>query len=290
MQTRVAIQHEHPPETQAQSTAPAYGGLQVVPQPTPEQRPRASRVAMGWLKVQDLTPTGYRVGLFLAKKARFATEEDTWRKVKPGEVFTFWPQAKIAAAMGRSESQVWRGIKSLRGAGFEVRQREQRVASYVFPQVKAQVQAQGLTQGQAQVQAQVLLIGMNQRIEPKNRTREGKGSSEDRNVTPPPYSPYSKIKCPKCKRQWSASTGTLCSTCHKDVGDLEVEMKQFEANEQARGRRDESERLRREDWRTVAKDKAEADKADPTKAKAERRDLMRAFEESMTDWAGRADD
>ena len=298
MNTNSAIKHPTPTHKQAETSASpqlvpehsiaptAYGGLQVVPQPTPEQRPRASRVALDWLEVQDVTTTGYRVGVFMVKKARYATEADTRRKVKAWEVFTYWKQSKIAAAMGCSESQVWRGIKSLRDAGLAVRRRDSKVASYVFPQG----QPQGQPQGHAQGHAQVPLIGMNQRIEPKNRTRERKGREEDRNVKTPPYSPYAKIKCPKCKRQWSASTGTLCSVCHMDVRDLEAEMKQNAANEQARERHEEAERLSREAWKTVAKDKAEADQADPTKAKAERRDLLRAFENSKADWAGRADD
>ena len=99
-----------------------------------EFRPRASNLALAWLATADLTPTGYQIGKFMAEHARFATPVDIRRKVRPGEVFVFWPQSKMAATLGCSERQVRRGVASLKAAGLEVRRRPRPCeASYVFP-------------------------------------------------------------------------------------------------------------------------------------------------------------
>ena len=97
---------------------------------------RASNAARAALVVANVTPTGYRVGLFMANHARYATLSDIRRNVSPGEIFGYWPQAKIAAAMGCSERQVQRGVRSLREAGaLEVRRRVRPCeASYVWVQ------------------------------------------------------------------------------------------------------------------------------------------------------------
>ena len=73
---------------------------------------RASNAARAALVVANVTPTGYRVGLFMANHARYATEADIRRNVVPGELFCYWPQAKIAADLGCSERQVRRGVRS----------------------------------------------------------------------------------------------------------------------------------------------------------------------------------
>ena len=95
---------------------------------------RASNDALAWLATADVTPTGYRVGRFLANHARYATAADVRRRVTPGEVFTYWPQSKIATELGCSERQVSRGVRSLREAGaLDVRQRVRPCeASYVL--------------------------------------------------------------------------------------------------------------------------------------------------------------
>ena len=95
---------------------------------------RASNDALAWLATADVTPTGYRVGKFLAHHARYATAADVRRRVNPGEVFTYWPQSKMATELGCSERQVQRGIRSLREAGaLDVRQRVRPCeASYVL--------------------------------------------------------------------------------------------------------------------------------------------------------------
>ena len=97
---------------------------------------RASNAARAALAVANVTPTGYRVGKFMADHARYATEADVRRNVSTGEIFTYWPQAKIAAAMGCSERQVRRGVRSMREAGaLEVRRRVRPCeASYVWVQ------------------------------------------------------------------------------------------------------------------------------------------------------------
>ena len=96
--------------------------------------PRASNEARAALAVANVTPTGYRVGVFLANHARHATDADQRRKVSPGEIFCYWPQAKIADDLGCSVRQVKRGIRSLREAGvITVRQRVRPCeASYVW--------------------------------------------------------------------------------------------------------------------------------------------------------------
>ena len=97
---------------------------------------RASNAARAALVVANVTPTGYRVGIFMATHARYAKPSDIRRNVVPGEIFTYWPQAKIAAEMGCSERQVRRGVRSLREAGaLEVRRRVRPCeASYVWVQ------------------------------------------------------------------------------------------------------------------------------------------------------------
>ena len=89
---------------------------------------------MRLLAVANVTPTGYRVGKFLAGHVRYATDADQRRKVEVGEIFAYWPQAKIAAALGVQRATGQRGIRSLRDAGvITVRQRVRPCeASYVW--------------------------------------------------------------------------------------------------------------------------------------------------------------
>ena len=86
---------------------------------------RASNEARAWLytAVDEFSPA-YRVGVFLANHARYATKADRQWKVKPGDIFTYWPQKKIAAELGCSVRTIKRGVRSLRQAGvITVRQR-----------------------------------------------------------------------------------------------------------------------------------------------------------------------
>ena len=108
-----------------------FGPLGVVPR---ETRPRPSNVARALLEVADVTPTGYKVGLFLAGRVRYAIPADVRRKVTPGEIFTYWPEAKIAKALKCSVRQVQRGVRSLREAGVVAVRRRVRPceASYVW--------------------------------------------------------------------------------------------------------------------------------------------------------------
>ena len=108
-------------------------GLKIVSGST---QTRASNAARAALVVANVTPTGYRVGLFMANHARYATAADVRRNVSPGEIFTYWSQAKIAAEIGCSERQVRRGVRSMREAGaLEVRRRVRPCeASYVWVQ------------------------------------------------------------------------------------------------------------------------------------------------------------
>ena len=128
MQTSNPIQHEHPPETQAQKTGPSQTILQIVP-----ETPSAYRAAMDCLNSCQLTPAAFALGKFMAHHARYATVDDRRRKVEPGEVFVYWSQKKLAAKRNKSISQVKRHIRALRAAGLEVRQRVMPYgASYVF--------------------------------------------------------------------------------------------------------------------------------------------------------------
>ena len=97
---------------------------------------RASNAARAVLVVANVTPTGYNVGVFMANHARYAKPSDIRRNVAPGEVFTYWPQVKIAAALGCSERQVQRGVRSLRESGVLTVRRRVRPceASYVWVQ------------------------------------------------------------------------------------------------------------------------------------------------------------
>ena len=98
-----------------------------------DKRPHPSNVAWALLEVADVTPTGYKVGVFLASLVKYARAVDVRLKVTPGEIFSYWSEAKIADALGCSERQVVRGVRSLREAGvIVVRQRVRRVASYVW--------------------------------------------------------------------------------------------------------------------------------------------------------------
>ena len=86
---------------------------------------RASNEARAWLytAVDEFSPA-YRVGVFLANHARYATKADRQWKVKPGDIFAYWPQKKIAAELGCSVRTIKRGVRSLRQAGvITVRQR-----------------------------------------------------------------------------------------------------------------------------------------------------------------------
>ena len=95
---------------------------------------QTENAARRWLETADVTPTGYRVGRFMVDRARVATAADVRRKVKPGEIFCYWSEAKMAIALGKSVRQIKRGVRSLREAGvIQVRRRcSPSAASYVF--------------------------------------------------------------------------------------------------------------------------------------------------------------
>ena len=101
------------------------GPTGIVPRGVPQQKSRASNEARAWLytAVDELSPA-YKVGVFLANHARYATKADRKWKVKPGDIFAYWPQKKIAAELGCSVRTIKRGVRSLRQAGvITVRQR-----------------------------------------------------------------------------------------------------------------------------------------------------------------------
>ena len=178
---------------------------------------RASNAARAALVVANVTPTGYRVGLFMANHARYATLSDIRRNVSPGEIFGYWPQAKIAAAMGCSERQVQRGVRSLREAGaLEVRRRVRPCeASYVWVQpVGSDVGSDGPCVGSG-VESDGPCVGsdvgsgvgsgVGSHTEPRTEPQKNHvGSSRAREP---------RQTCPDCGRSWPAEFGPDCHQC-----------------------------------------------------------------------------
>ena len=182
---------------------------------------RASNEARAWLVVADVTPTGYRVGKFLASHARYATAADVRRHVVPGEIFCYWRQATIAAELGCSERQVRRGVRSLREAGaLDVRRRVRPCeASYVFHASKAREGSRGCDEGATNGGSDVLsdvrsgvlsgvLSGVRSHTEPR---------------TEPPREPERKhggstarVVCERCGHSWpdKPEYGTKCHECN----------------------------------------------------------------------------
>ena len=200
-----SLAHAHDaPQPQPIQTGP----LHVVSR-SPESR--ASNEARAWLVVADVTPTGYRVGKFLASHARYATAADVRRNVVPGEIFTYWPQAKIAAEMGCSERQVRRGVRSMREAGaLEVRRRVRPCeASYVWVQpVRSDVRSDGA--GVRSESACVLsgvrsgvLSGVRSHTEPRKEPQSNHEGSSSR----------AREVCKICGNNWPAEYGTTCYHC-----------------------------------------------------------------------------
>ena len=154
---------------------------------------RASNAARAALVVADVTPTGYRVGLFMAGHARYATEADVRRNVSPGELFSYWKQAKIAAGLGCSERQVRRGVRSMREAGtLEVRRRVRPCeASYVWLQpVLSGVRSDVRSHTEPRTEPQ------------KNHVRSSRA----------------RVVCSVCGNSWpdKAEYGTRCYKCRHD--------------------------------------------------------------------------
>ena len=180
---------------------------------------RASNVARARLVVSKVTPTGYRVGVFMADHARYAKPADVRRNVQPGEIFTYWPQAKVAAEMGCSERQVRRGVRSLREAGvIDVRRRVRPCeASYVWVQpVLSGVRSD-------------VLSGVLSHTEPLNNQV---GSSRAREV------------CKICGNNWPAEYGTVCHKCPQPTAS---ELREREREQRNKEAGDEFERQFREE-------------------------------------------
>ena len=163
---------------------------------------RASNAARARLVVSKVTPTGYRVGVFMADHARYAKPADVRRNVQPGEIFTYWPQAKVAAEMGCSERQVRRGVRSLREAGaLEVRRRVRPCeASYVWVQpVRSDVRSDACVLSDVR---SGVLSGVRSHTEPRTEPQKNHvGSSRARET------------CESCGHNWPAEFGTVCHQC-----------------------------------------------------------------------------
>ena len=127
----------------------------------------------------------------MADHARYAKPADVRRNVQPGEIFTYWPQAKVAAEMGCSERQVRRGVRSLREAGaLEVRRRVRPCeASYVWVQpVRSDVRSDGDACVLSDVRSGVL-SGVRSHTEPrtepqKNHVGSSRAREEPRQTCP----------------------------------------------------------------------------------------------------------
>ena len=168
---------------------------------------RASNAARARLVVSKVTPTGYRVGVFMADHARYAKPADVRRNVQPGEIFTYWPQAKVAAEMGCSERQVRRGVRSLREAGaLEVRRRVRPCeASYVWVQpVRSDVRSDACVLSDVR---SGVLSGVRSHTEPRTEPQKNHvGSSRAREI------------CESCGHTWPAEFGTTCHQCGGSSG------------------------------------------------------------------------
>ena len=191
------------PDTETQGT-PATGPTHVASRST---QTRASNAARAALVVADVTPTGYRVGVFIANKARFAKPSDIRRNVVEGEIFTYWPQAKIAAEIGCSDRQVRRGVRSLREAGvLEVRRRVRPCeASYVWVQpVRSDVRSDG--EGVLSGVRSGVLSGVLSHTEPRTEPRKNQERSSSR----------ARVVCPKCGHDFPGGYGSKCHKCNHD--------------------------------------------------------------------------
>ena len=217
--------------TGSEQQPPRKPALTIVSRST---QTRASNVARAALVVANLTPTGYRVGVFMADHARYAQASDVRRNVTPGEIFTYWPQKKIAAALGCSERQVRRGIRSVREAGvIDVRRRVRPCeASYVWVlPVRSDVRSDGA--GVRSESAGVLsgvrsdvLSGVLSHTEPLNNHG---GSSRAREV------------CEICGNNWPAQYGTVCHKCPQPTpSELREQRNEEACNEFERQLREET--------------------------------------------------
>ena len=202
-----------PEDTEPQAT-PATGPRLVSRSPNS----RASNEARAALVVANVTPTGYRVGVFMANHARYAKASDIRRNVVEGEVFTYWPQAKIAAEMGCSERQVSRGVRSLREAGaLTVRQRVRPCeASYVWS--RSVVSDVGSHVGSG------VVSGVGSHTEPRTEPST-EPSTEVAAASPsvrtevqhdehkPQPATAGRHTCPTCQNTWPARFGPICYQC-----------------------------------------------------------------------------
>ena len=201
--------------------APPPIGLTLVSRST---ETRASNAARAALVVANVTPTGYRVGIFMANHARYAKPEDIRRNVVPGELFTYWPQAKMAAAMGCSERQVRRGVRSMREAGaLEVRRRVRPCeASYVWV-LPVRSDGAGVRSESACVLSGVrsgVLSGVRSHTEPRTepqKNHEGSSTRAREDVPLEPEQDPTRWYC-SCGNVWLKIHGTLCHPCKKHVG------------------------------------------------------------------------
>ena len=173
---------------------------------------RASNAARAVLVVANVTPTGYNVGVFMANHARYAKTSDIRRNVAPGEIFTFWPQAKIAAELGCSERQVSRGVRSLRESGVLTVRRRVRPceASYVWVQpvvsgVGSDVRSDGACVG-SDVGSGVV-SGVGSHTEPRTEPKKNHDRSSSR----------ARVVCQNCGHTWpdKPEYGTTCYRCQQ---------------------------------------------------------------------------
>ena len=214
-------------EPSSEQHPPLKTALKIVSRST---ETRASNAARAALVVADVTPTGYRVGLFMAGHARYATAADVRRNVVPGEIFTYWPQAKIAAGLGCSERQVRRGVRSMREAGaLEVRRRVRPCeASYVWVQpVRSDVRSDGagVRSESACVLSDVrsgVLSGVRSHTEPRTKPQKNHEGSSSR----------AREVCKICGNDWPASYGTTCYQCPQPTASQRRRLEQQKRNEE----------------------------------------------------------
>ena len=166
---------------------------------------RASNTARAVLVVANVTPTGYNVGVFMANHARYAKTSDVRRNVQQGEIFTYWPQALIAAELGCSERQVQRGVRSLRESGVLTVRRRVRPceASYVWSRpVASDVGSDvGSSVGSG------VGSGVGSHTEPRTEPKKNHVRSSSR----------ARVVCQNCGNNWpdKPEYGTTCYRCQQ---------------------------------------------------------------------------
>ena len=187
------------------------------------------------LQTADVTACGYRVGRFMADRARFATAADIRRKVAVGEVFAYWPLAKVAIELGISERQVQRGVRSLRKSGLlDVRRRVRPCeASYVFawsdpaviPRQPESKKGQCVGSGVGSYVGSGVGSGVGSHTEPRK--------NHERTEIEPSVKRRARATCPNCQNNFPTYDNRICYRCGWDVDEAQAALNAQDQRRQA---------------------------------------------------------